>query len=113
MKEELFEILPKAALQMAVKAVNNTIGLDSLMLTLFIFSTYLQMTEYNPPAPIITQHATTVKKAITKIYRIRAQYQIADTVNIRNRPLSTAVYYLPLNSDVLVWREGNTRYAGK
>ena len=71
------------------------------------------MTNYNPPAPIIAQRAAVVKKAITKIHRIHAQHQIANAVNTRNGPSSTTIHHLPLNSDVLIWREGNTSYAGK
>jgi hypothetical protein len=71
------------------------------------------MTEYDPPTPTIAQCAAAVKKAMAEIQRIRARRQIADAVNIRNGPSSTAVHRLPLNSDVLVWREGNTGYVGK
>ena len=71
-KEELPNISFKAALQMAVKAVNDTAGLDSLILTLLVFNTYPQMTDYDPPAPMIAQRAAVVKKVITKIRRIRA-----------------------------------------
>jgi hypothetical protein len=31
---------------------------------------------------------------------------VADALNIYNRPKTTAIYNLPLNSPVLVWREG-------
>ncbi|KAE8549770.1 hypothetical protein EYB25_008294 [Talaromyces marneffei] len=113
MKEELPDISTEAALQIAVKAVNDTAGPDGLVPTLLVFGAYPRMTEYDPPAPTITQRAAAVKKAMTEIRRIRAQRQITDAVNTRNGPSSTAVHRLPLNSDVLVWREGNTGYAGK
>ena len=87
---------------MAVKAVNDTTGPDGLVPTLLIFGAYPQMTDYNPPAPTIAQHAAAVKKAMTEIRRIRAQHQIADAVNTRNRPSSTTIHHLPLNSDVLI-----------
>ncbi|EED20821.1 hypothetical protein TSTA_040150, partial [Talaromyces stipitatus ATCC 10500] len=38
---------------------------------------------------------------------------INDALNTRNRPSSTLIHRLPLNLDVLVWREGGTRYPGK
>ena len=31
---------------------------------------------------------------------------MADALNMRNRPKITAIYNLPLNLPVLVWREG-------
>uniref|UniRef100_A0A093V6J0 Transposon Ty1-NL2 Gag-Pol polyprotein n=1 Tax=Talaromyces marneffei PM1 TaxID=1077442 RepID=A0A093V6J0_TALMA len=101
--QELPDISTEAALQMAVKAVNDTAGPDGLVPTLLVFGAYPRMTEYDPPAPTITQRAAA----------IRAQRQVTDAVNTRNGPSSTAVHRLPLNSDVLVWREGNTGYAGK
>ncbi|KAL3713545.1 hypothetical protein TMatcc_002248 [Talaromyces marneffei ATCC 18224] len=113
MKEELPDISAEAALQMAVKAVNDTAGPDGLVPTLLVFGAYPRMTEYDPPAPTITQRAAAVKKAMTEIRRLRAQRQVTDAVNTRNGPSSTAVHRLPLNSDILVWREGNTGYAGK
>lgn len=40
MKKELPDISPKAALQMAVKAVNDTAGPDGLVPTLLVFGAY-------------------------------------------------------------------------
>jgi hypothetical protein len=113
MRKELPDISTEAALQMAVKAVNDTAGPDGLVPTLLVFGAYPRMTEYDPPSPTVTQRAAAVKKAMTEIRKIRAQRQIADALNMRNGPSTTAIHRLPLNSDVLVWREGNTGYAGK
>uniref|UniRef100_A0A093UYI9 Transposon Ty1-NL2 Gag-Pol polyprotein n=1 Tax=Talaromyces marneffei PM1 TaxID=1077442 RepID=A0A093UYI9_TALMA len=88
-------------------------GPDGLVPTLLVFGAYPRMTEYDPPSPTTTQRAAAVKKAMTEIRKIRAQRQISDALNTRNGPSSTAVHRLPLNSDVLVWREGNTGYAGE
>jgi hypothetical protein len=52
---------------MATKAINNTTRPNSLVPTLLIFRAYLQITEYNPPTPLILQRAKAIKKAITKI----------------------------------------------
>jgi hypothetical protein len=40
-------------LQMAVKAVNNTAGLDRLVLTLLVFGTYPRLSKTSPPLPSI------------------------------------------------------------
>ncbi|KAI7969957.1 hypothetical protein EIK77_000353 [Talaromyces pinophilus] len=90
MKEELPDISPEAALQMAVKAVNDTAGPDGLVPTLLVFGAYPRMIEYDPPTPTIAQRATAVKKAMTEIHKIRAQRQIANAINTRNGPSSTA-----------------------
>ena len=41
-----------------------------------------------------------------EVKKIRAKHQVADALNIRNGPNTTTIYDLPLNSLVLVWREG-------
>jgi hypothetical protein len=52
---------------MAVKAVNDTAGPDGLVPTLLVFSTYLQMTELDLPAPTTTQQVVAVRKAMTEV----------------------------------------------
>jgi hypothetical protein len=52
--------------------------------------------------PTVTQRANAVKKAIAKIRKLRAERQVADALNMRNRPRTDAVYDLPPNSLVLV-----------
>ncbi len=57
---------------MAVKAVNDTTGPDSLVLTLLVFSAYLRMTKLDPPALLITVRVTAVRKAIAEITKLQA-----------------------------------------
>jgi hypothetical protein len=102
-----------AALQMAVKAVNDTAGPDGLVPTLLVFGAYPRMMEYDPPAPSIAQRAMAIRKAMTEVRKAHAERDIKDALNTRNGPSSTAIHTLPLNSNVLVWREGKTGYAGK
>jgi hypothetical protein len=92
---------------MAFKTINDTAGPDGLVPTLLIYSAYLRMTEYDAPTPTITQRALAVKKAIADLQRVRAKEQVQNALNTRNSPSTTALYNLLLNSDVLIWREGN------
>jgi hypothetical protein len=93
---------------MAVKAVNDTSGPDSLVPTLLVFGAYPRITEFNPPTQSTTQRATAIKKGMEEVSRIRAKTQINKALNERNGPSVTDIHDLPLNSPVLVWREGNT-----
>ena len=95
------------ALQMAFKAINNTTGPNRLVPTLLVFGAYLRMTELDAPSPTITQCANVVRKAMAEIRKLRAERQVADALNMHNRPRTDAVHNLPPNSPVLVWREGN------
>jgi len=66
---------------MAVKAANNTAGLDGLVLTLFVFSAYPYISELDLLVPSIIQRAVAIKKVIEKIARIRAKKQVNNTLN--------------------------------
>jgi F0F1-type ATP synthase membrane subunit b/b' len=61
------------ALQMAFKAINDTIGLDSLIFILLVYSAYPQITEYNPLLLLITKRALAIKKAIAKVQKLKAK----------------------------------------
>ena len=39
---------------MAVKAVNNTTGLDRLVPTLLVYGAYLRISKLDPPTPSVT-----------------------------------------------------------
>ena len=58
---------------MAVKAVNNTAGLDGLVPTLLVYGAYLRMSNLDPSAPSITERAATIRKAIAEIVKLRAK----------------------------------------
>jgi hypothetical protein len=55
---------------MAFKAINDTIRLDKLVLTLLIYSAYPQITKHNPPFLLVAQRALAVKKAIAKVQKL-------------------------------------------
>jgi hypothetical protein len=95
------------ASQMAVKAVNDTAGLNGLIPTLLVFGAYPRMTDIDS-TPSITERVAVIYKAIEEVTKIRAQIQVKEALQQRNGPDTSAVHDVPLNSDVLVWREGNT-----
>ena len=110
--EELPDLDKEMALQMAVKAVNDTAGPNGLVPTLLVFGAFPRMSELDPPAPSIAQRAAAAKKAINEIKELRAKMQVQEALNHRNGPLTTVIHDLPINSEVLVWREGNARKTG-
>jgi hypothetical protein len=52
---KILDISNDIALQMAFKAINDTIRLDRLVLTLLVYSAYPQITKHNPPSLLIAQ----------------------------------------------------------
>jgi Reverse transcriptase (RNA-dependent DNA polymerase) len=101
------------ALQMAVKAVNDTAGPDGLVPTLLVFGAYPKMSQLDPPAPTISQRATAVRKAMEEVSKLRAKRLVQDALNQRNGPNVSNLHNLPIGSKVLTWREGNTGQSGK
>jgi hypothetical protein len=94
------------ALQMAVKAVNDTAGPDGLVPTLLTFGAFPRMTAYEAPTPTIAERSRVLKLAMQEVRQARAEQQVKDALKQRNGPDRTALHDLAINSQVLVWREG-------
>ena len=93
---------------MAVKAVNDTAGLDGLVPTLLVYGAYLRISNLDPPALSIMERAATIQKAIAKIIKLQAKQTVNSALYYCNRPNTTLVYDLLLNSKVFVWhKSGN------
>jgi predicted ATP-grasp superfamily ATP-dependent carboligase len=70
---EIPELDKDIALQMAFKAINNSAGLDGLVLILLVFGAYPKIIELNVLFPTITQRATAIKKAMAEIHKLQAK----------------------------------------
>jgi len=99
---ELPDISKDIALQIAFKAINNSIGPNGLIPTLLVFGAYPYIAESDAPNPIVIQQAAALKKAIEEVKKLKAKSQVAGALNICNKPKTTAIYNLPLNSPILV-----------
>jgi hypothetical protein len=89
-------------LQIAFKAINNIVRLNSLILTLLIYSAYPRITEHDPLLLLVTKRALAIKKAIAKVQKLKAKRQVNNALNARNGLSTTIVYELALNSKVLI-----------
>ena len=63
-------------LQIVIKAINDIIRPDKLMLILLIFRLYLKITDQDPPAPTITKRAKAIYIAIKEVRRFYAERQV-------------------------------------
>ena len=59
---------------MAFKAINDSIGPNSLIPTLLVFRVYLYIVKSNVLNPIIIKQAAALKKAIKEIKKLRAKH---------------------------------------
>ena len=87
---------------MAVKAVNNTASPNGLVPTLLVYGTYLRMGNLDPPTPSVMKRAAIIRKAMAEIVKLRAKQAVNSALYYRNRPNTTLVHDLLLNSKVLV-----------
>jgi hypothetical protein len=109
---ELPDITKEMALQTTFKAINDTAGPDGLIPTLLVFGAYPRMTESSAPAATVAQRTVAINKAMAEVRKLRTERQIIEALRTRNGPRVDGVHDLPINSDVLVWREGNTNQLG-
>jgi hypothetical protein len=102
---ENLDVNKKIALQMIVKAINDTIDSENSVFTLLIFEAYLRMHVMNFSTSSITQRVMTIEKAMIEIRKFRAERQIVDVLNTRNDSIIISIHDLLPNSDVLIWRD--------
>jgi len=55
---------------MAIKAINNTTGLNGLVPTLLVYGAYLRISNLNPSALSIMEQAAAIRKAIAEIVKL-------------------------------------------
>eukprot|EP00171_Calliarthron_tuberculosum_P004960 IDg4960t1 len=102
-----------AALQMAVKAVNDSVGPDGLVPTLLVYGALPRLGfPSDPPAQSTRNRAQALKKATQEMSRYFASRQYKDAMKSRSGPVVTAVHNLPLGSPVLVYRPKLDKYDG-
>jgi len=87
---------------MAVKAVNNSAGLDRLVPILLVFSAYPRITNDSPLSLSVTQRVEAIRKAIKEVRRLYATRQVNDVLGIRNGLNTLTTLNLPLQSKVRV-----------
>jgi hypothetical protein len=97
---------------MAFKALNDSIGPDGLVPTLLVYGAWPHMVESDAPNLTVMQRRAALDKVQEELKKLWAKQKVADALNMRNGPRTTAIHDLPLSSPVLVWREGPTGQPG-
>jgi hypothetical protein len=71
-------------LQITVKAINDSAGLDGIVLTLLVFGVYPRLTKDSPLSPSITERAEVINKTMKEVRRLYAKRQVKEALAIRN-----------------------------
>lgn len=90
---------------MLLKALNNFIESNGLVIMLLVFGGYLKITKINSSLSSITQQTITIGKEIEDIWCINVKRQVQNILYIRNLLSTTKIHNLPVNSLVFVYRE--------
>ncbi|KAI0995530.1 hypothetical protein K3495_g12649, partial [Podosphaera aphanis] len=114
LREDIPELSKESILQMTFKAINDIAGPGGLIPTLLVFGCYPRMSFSDPPQPSIAKRATAIKRAMAEASKIRLNRQITEALRQQNGPNVEHIKDLPINSDVLVWRDnhGSKRWEG-
>ncbi|KAL3420591.1 hypothetical protein PVAG01_07036 [Phlyctema vagabunda] len=102
---ELSPIRKEDALQMAIKAVNDTAGPDGLTPTLLVFGSYPRLSNRDPPHPSVLARGRAIEKAMKEVSQLHAKRQVAEARNQRNGPVTEETLSIPIGSLVWVNRE--------
>lgn len=104
---------PEAALQTAVKSVNDSIGPDGLVPTLLVYGALPRLGFPNEcPTPSTFQRAVALRKATEAMSKHFAKSQVSTAVRTRNGPDTSDIHSAPLDSHVLVYRPELDRWDG-
>lgn len=60
-------------LQMAVKAVNDTVGPNGIVPTVLVFRAYPRITTESPPSALTIQRAQAIRKVMTALRTVKAE----------------------------------------
>ena len=63
------------------------------------------MSNLDPPAPSVTDQAAIIRKVMAEIVKLQAKQTINSALHHYNRPNTTLIYNLLLNSKVFIWRK--------
>ncbi|KAK6215522.1 hypothetical protein QIS74_08541 [Colletotrichum tabaci] len=92
--------LTAVPLQGAVKSVNNTPRLDSLVPTLLVFSAYPRMIDESPSLLDLTQCTEAIREASAAVRKLRAKRQVNDALTTRNSTDNSAPKKLAIGSQI-------------
>lgn len=104
-KKEAADLDKEDALQMAVKAINDSTGPDGIVPTLLVFGALPRLGLPNDqPSPSTFKRAAALRKATEAMSREFAKRQVREAMASRNGPNVTAIHDTPVGSPVLVYR---------
>jgi hypothetical protein len=89
-------------LQIAIKAINDSVGPNGIILILLVFGAYPRIADSSLLLSTVIKRAETIRKATKEIRCLYAKRYITNALAIRNSPNIISVLKLPIQSDIKV-----------
>jgi hypothetical protein len=83
-------------LQMAVKAINDLAGPDSIISILLVFGVYPWLTEIDPSSSLVTKKAEAIYTVTKEVRCLYTERQVKDVLVMRNSLNTKNILDLPL-----------------
>lgn len=100
-------------LQMAVKAINDSVGPDGLVPTLLVFGALPRLgLPTDNPSKSTFQRAVALRNATAAMSKHFAKRQVRGALHTRNGPDVTDIHKCPIGSPVLVYRPEKDKWEG-
>jgi hypothetical protein len=90
------------SLQIAIKAINNSVGLDGIIPILLVFGAYPRISNNSLLSLMITKRAKTIRKTSNKIRKYYTKRYIEDVLRIRNSLDITVIFKLLIQSNIKI-----------
>jgi hypothetical protein len=103
--QEMPELSKESALQIGLKACNDTSRPNGLTPTLLVFGAYPRMLTDDLLTPSIQARQAVIQKAIAEVIKLRAKVTVNSALNTRNGPNTKALRKLTIGDKVLIYRE--------
>lgn len=101
------------ALQMSVKAINDSVGPDGLVPTLLVFGALPRLgLPSDRPTPSTFKRAIALRKATSAMSKHFATRQVKGALNTRNGPDVTDIHTTPIGAPVLIYRPEKDKWEG-
>src|ERR1700727_830640 len=97
------ELSKESALQMGLKAYNDTSRPNGLTPTLLVFGVYPCMLTDDLLTPSIQARQAVIQKAMAEVIKLRAKVTVNSALNTRNDPNTKALRKLTISDKVLIY----------
>ena len=98
------DFIKEIRLQMIIKAVNDTIEYNDLVLTLLVFGTYPHIINDDALSLSITEKTKIIKITMNEVVKLHTKRQTNDILHQRNGPQITRIHKTSIDFSILVWR---------